>query len=122
MGELSPAQELRAAASKIRAICAGVQATPWTEDNNDMSWQLRGGVVGEFQLIKAPKKGGSQAEYWPNWAERQHILMWQPDMALLVADLLDGLAPMWERREHQADLFASLPIAKLARAINGGEQ
>ncbi|GAA2361116.1 hypothetical protein Cme02nite_38700 [Catellatospora methionotrophica] len=112
---MTPAEELRAAAKKIRAICAGVQATPWTEDNNDMSWQLRGGVVGEFQLIKAPKKGSTQAEYWPNAAERQHILLWQPDTALLVANWLENVAEI-EKHGFRPATSAALAVA---RAING---
>jgi hypothetical protein len=121
MSNLTPAQELRAAASKIRAICAGVQATPWTEDDNAQSWQLRGGVVGEYQLIKAPKRNSSQAEYWPNWAERQHILMWQPDTALIVADWLVSAAAIAEQGKDPSCVHRPIPSAALraARAING---
>lgn len=104
MAELTPAQELRAAASKIREIAALACAGPWRN---------RGGQIegnGTRVATAAIAAGHDSAE---------HIALWHPGVAVLTASLLESVALDMETNADCAG-YAWDESLKLARAINGG--
>lgn len=96
---ITEAAELRAAASKIRAIAYPTSHTgPWQ--------------VGEYEVVT---ESGPIAGVYTK-ADAEHIALWTPNIAILVHDWLVGTAAI---AEHG---FRAVPgmALDLARAINGG--
>lgn len=95
---ITEAAELRAAASKIRAIAYPTSHTgPWQ--------------VGEYEVVT---ESGPIAGVYTK-ADAEHIALWTPNVAILVHDWLVGTAAI---AEHG---FRAVPgmALDLARAING---
>jgi hypothetical protein len=95
---MSPADELRAAAKKIRDTAEAAHGEVWNGDERERYYVLR-------YLEKT---------------DREQIAQWDPRTASLVADLLDHAANIIGT--YTEDLFpAADPWMPLARAINGSK-
>jgi hypothetical protein len=95
---MSAAEELRAAASKIRAAAYATSHTgPWQ--------------VGEYEVVT---ESGPVAGVYTK-ADAEHIALWTPDVAMLVVDWLIGTAAI---EEHGFRLAPGMAL-DLARAVNG---
>lgn len=54
--------------------------------------------------------------------DAEHIALWDPPTATLVADLLDGMAAHWDQRPiGDLDIYLATPLCKLARHILGSK-
>lgn len=125
----TPAEELRAAAAKIRKHAEAASPGPWhvkpvVYGPADQGWgpprdfEVYGpGLVSNNDrcvVSHVQHEGGGADE-----TDAAHIALWNPAVALLVAELLEGMADHWHgiaaEDEH---LFGGLPLASLARAIN----
>jgi len=99
-----------------------------------MCWRLHG-VAGRIpgddlipeqvinsQILKAPKRGTSMAEYWPNAADGAWIVTMNPLVGLALADLLDQHAGIWTvlAGPDLPDPPDDDPLHRLARLILGG--
>jgi hypothetical protein len=99
---MTPAEVLREAAKRIREVAG--KATPGRWLNLD-----RGD-----RIISEPDAGGD-FEYVldePLEANRdngEHIAMWQPSVALLVADELEQQAEGWDDHSELEQLFVAAP-------------
>lgn len=85
----------------IKARADAATPGPWWSDESDMCWRLHGvagripaqmdGFIPEqivnHQILKAPKKGTTQAEYWPNAADAEFITHAREDVPALIAEL-----------------------------------
>lgn len=100
---MTPAEELRAAAAKVRRVNADYEAaTPFVEDLALMG--LR--------------------EYGPNSSEESaavlaYVGLWLPGVTDLVAQLLDDEAAQWPELMPES-VWGTTAALKLARAIIGG--
>lgn len=102
---VSPAQELRAAASKIRTVSTNAtHSGPWKYESFH--------VHTESGLIADAYERGDGA----------HIALWNPGVAELVADWLVSAAAIAEQGKDPSCVHRPIPSAALrvARAINGG--
>jgi len=85
----------------IKARVAAATPGPWWSDESDMCWRLHG-VMGRIppqldgaipeqimnkQILKAAKKGTTQAEYWPEPADADFITHAREDVPALVAEV-----------------------------------
>lgn len=104
---VSPAAELRAAASKIREIALRAEAGPWMADGSEIYGPHVGIWVGETL---------NQDDATMTAANSAHIALWHPGIAMLVCDWLIGTAAIAEAGFRQP----SQQALDLARAINGG--
>lgn len=91
---MTPAEELRAAAEKIRYNAAKASSGTWTY-NPDEDTVHNGG----WDIATSFEHG-----------DGHHIALWQPNVALIVASIL----------EAQGALGNTSTLLDLARAINGG--
>lgn len=121
VGPLLITKAVDLAAVKARADAA--TEGPWTFDEDELTWRLHGtaGIIPPqldglipaqrmtHQILKAPKKGTTYAEYWPNRADADFIVHARTD----VPALLDLLA---ERDATIAGLRAELDKAWKAYA------
>lgn len=98
---MTPAEELRAAAQKIRDTSAKACAGPWRNNGG----QVEGN--GTRVATAAIAAGHDSAE---------HIAMWHPGAAKFVAEWLDQTATEWEKL-GQLPAIAVTPLA-LAMFIN----
>lgn len=104
---MMPAEELRAAASKIRETAAKTSHTgPWESDPDEWA------VVTETGIIADSVEDG----------DGEHIALWHPGVAELVAVVLAEAGAV---AEEVATLGADVEVTlreelALARAINGG--
>lgn len=119
---MTPAEELKAAAEKIRHVAVFAAKGPWVvellgEGTTHPGYPQRitnAGATVIAETFTAP-------EIWA--VEAEHIAFWDPATALLVADLLDGMAAHWETRPiGDLDIYLATPLCKLARHILGGAQ
>lgn len=90
------------AVTRLAAIRAYVDAAtegPWWFDESENCWRLHG-VMGRIpaqlsgripeqivnkQILKAPKRGTSYAEYWPDAADAEFIVKARTDLPVLLA-------------------------------------
>lgn len=122
---VSPAQELRAAASKIRETATRAMPGPWQLDgpywHND--------TYGNGQdpgMVSAGNARRAVAVASPLHPETEfnmpHIALWHPGVADAVADWLVSAAAIAEQGKDPSCVHRPVPYAalRLARAINGG--
>jgi hypothetical protein len=102
---MSPSEELTAAAERIRKLATNAEIRTWHYDDDE-------GTLHDGGLELAAVYGSY---------EGQHISFWDPPTALLVADLLEGMAAHWATRPiADLDIYLGTPLCKLARHILGG--
>lgn len=114
---MTPAEELKAAAECVRDLASAATPGPW--QITDQSWVTSGiALVGSIGEPIADCGEGVAAK-----DEAAYIALWHPGTALLIADLLDGMAAHWDTRPvGDLHLYLSTPLCKLARHILGGTQ
>lgn len=113
---MTPAEELRQAATTIRSRAAKASPGPWTVDSETYAETIHDR---DHNSVVAGGRWGGEASVFSETADAIHIALWDPDIAELVAVLFDGSADHWDTRpgvHHQ--YFDGLPLANLARAIN----
>lgn len=115
---LTPAQELRAAASKIGEAAGAATPGPWVNLDRGDRIVCANGKDGDFvyvvdePLIANPDNG-------------EHIAMWHPGMARLIGDWLESEAYGWDATlaafpglDPNPEDLLRWPL-RIARAING---
>lgn len=131
---MSPAEELRAAAARIREVADAASDGGW------MAYEEHHGVYrGQMTVIRSAtmphRRIVNVDQTYPNRDEREpnvaHMVLWQPTVALLVASILDDQAEEWEEHPETMQRFVAAPngddpstaspVYLLARAINGGQ-
>lgn len=131
---LTPAQELRAAASKIRDTARNATPGPWTvggQGEVDEIDHYERPILAEVESRDEDDKpfkeivqvaavtyhtNGFQYPHAEAKAEAEHIALWHPGVAVLIADWLETVA---EVDEHGFRPASSSALA-VAHAINGG--
>lgn len=86
--------------AEIRQRAAVATEGPWWFDEDDNCWRLHGvhgripadpiGIpeqVINHQILKAPKRGTTYAEYWPNAADAAFISRSREDIPALLAEI-----------------------------------
>jgi len=108
MKEISPEQELRKAAERIREVAGKAPAGPWSLD-------------GEL-VISSPDRDPVVNVYdgYGTESAAVHIALWDPTTALLVADVFDKWARMGEMDADLLHRVGGPETLTLARAILGG--
>jgi hypothetical protein len=112
--QITPAQELLDAAAYIRTVGAAATPGPWVQEHE-----------GSF-IVHGPEGTVAEAVYRPEDAE--HIPLWDPVVAELVAQLLtyeagkhlhvDGHeVPLWSHPQMTPEVVALQPAIRLARAV-----
>ena len=79
---------LSAALEEIRERADAATPGPWGTEEDADCWQLFGALdtgLHPLQLIKAPKRGASHAEYWPRDADTEFIVAARSDVPWLLA-------------------------------------
>lgn len=115
----SPAQELRAAASKIREAFKYASPGPWMAYTDEVctDWDPSSEAYQQINRdVDVAKRTG------PGNAE--HIALWHPGIAELVAEVIEAVASV---AEEETWLGTNIEVVlaeelKLARAINGEVQ
>ena len=110
----SPAERLQAAADRIRDVAGKATPGSWHADGTEIYSNAGGTWVAETLDLDEPALGE---------ANGGHIAFWDPDLAELVAVLLEGMGVHWATRPI-ADWndYAITPLAALERHINGEEK
>ncbi len=124
MSDLSPAEELRRAAARIREVAGNATPGPWLDlDHGDRIIRDPGDdfvspvdYVVDEPLVSNPANG-------------RHFELWDPIVAVLVAKALEDLAEEYADHDEQMQQFVAAPngddpetaapLYLLARAING---
>lgn len=116
---VTPAQELRAAASKIRSFAGIAPKGPWVAYSDEVGTDWPAGSE-EWQLNRRDQdvadRTGSASE---------HIALWHPNVGQLCADWMDRWADFLDANDPASfpDLDELVdPIVAIARAINGEVQ
>lgn len=121
---MTPAQELRLAAAKVRRIAEKATKPPWV--NHDEGDRIIRALPDGTDVLELMDSHSSRLEYVvdepliENPHNGAHIALWDPAVALLVADLLAKIA-------HDMDENPGIPSYgwdesfALARAINRKE-
>ena len=115
LSALSPADLLRAAATRIRETAQRATPGPWEAVSegatNGVAWINAGDIRHAFSMHGFP-------------ADAAHIALWSPPVALAVADWLDAFADLYESSRHRnRPVFGDYEqAAAVARLILGGEQ
>lgn len=128
---MSPSEELKAAAEKIRAVADLASVGPWEArpvvyGPADEGWGEPNNfeVYGPGLLSNRERCVVSHVQHEGGGADEtdaRHIALWDPPTAFLVADLLDGMAAHWASRPiADLDIYLGTPLCKLARHILGG--
>lgn len=120
---MTPAQELRAAATTIRETAASAVAGPWSMRD---AWRPGDETVHVARIANdkhedvLTTRAGADIVGLPGTFE--HIALWQPDVADIVADWLVSAAAIAEQGKDPSCVHRPIPHAALAlaRAINGG--
>jgi hypothetical protein len=89
-----PMRRLHAAAELIRTRAEAASPGPWISDDDEQCWRLHSDPDPRFpttQILKAPKHGTPYAEYWPDPADADHIVRWNPRTAKAVANVLRSI-------------------------------
>ncbi|RSS32280.1 hypothetical protein [Streptomyces sp. WAC08241] len=115
MTQPSPADELRAAAEKLREHADAASPGPWTEGGvGDFGWNVAFPTPGTGAGLEDSEQGRADAAY---------IALMDPDVGHALADWLDYHAAMSDRL---AQLFDDPPLIPddhpalaVARALNG---
>lgn len=110
------ADELRAAAAKIRARAEEATEGPWRVDHPEYPEKIYGGSHEHIGVIAGSRWCG-EANVFDNNDDAYHIALWHPGIALLVAAWLDQVADV----DDAGFRDASGPALALARAINATE-
>lgn len=125
--ELDTVATLDAAVNRLNDLLNTVTPGPWTCDEDDDTWRLHGVAftapaqppfpqvpVGK-QILKAPKRGTTYAEYWPEVSDGQWIAMMNPIVGAALAAWLSKTADdAREGRERLEQL--RFPTAEAALA------
>ncbi len=114
---------LTTAADKLDALLGGSTDGPWWFDEDDDCFRLHGvafrippqGPLPEqivnSQILKAPKRGTSYAEYWPNTSDAGLIVA--------MANPIVGKATVALLRHHAGQTEVPAEVVALAEAIIG---
>lgn len=130
---MAPANELRQAAQHIRDLAGKATPGPWINLDGDRIIRDPDATAAEDD--SDPCGAGPPLEYvvdeplYANPANGDHFVLWDPPVALLVADLLDDEATEMDRMAKESiygsgavsfvyEVGEIAPILKLARAIN----
>lgn len=125
---MTPAEELRAAAARIRERAERATPGPWSvfDDESGMFWVHSGAVDagGHGPVTMDLQEGGVavESDSEAGRADAEHIAAWCPPPALAVAALLEAVALNWDERGHPIDAGSAGTnvVLLLARAIPGG--
>jgi hypothetical protein len=104
MSPQNPSECLRKAAEHIREVAEESTPGPWADKGH---------------LVTSAAAGTSIAE--PFWSDTTHIALWNPTVALLVADVFDEWARMGELDPDLLHRVGGPETLALARAILGGQ-
>lgn len=104
----TPAEELRAAATRLRETAAEACGGPWENGDDDLLWI--GGSVWGYSVHKE----GTFLAGDPAWIALVH-----PGLAEPLAEWLETEAHMAEKRGNSAE-GQTFHALKVARVINGG--
>lgn len=111
---MSPAEELRAAAARMRELAEAAPSGSWyaTTGPEDTAhvWGKTESIIPEH----VAQIDSDDADR--DMATARHMAAWHPAVALAVADLLDAEADLW------VDETDTSPALAVARAFMGGEQ
>lgn len=108
----SPADEIKAAAAKIRDLAKAATPGPWWPESPWLSDVVTSPLLG--RVADCSIGTGYRAQ---SLDDAKHIAMWNPSVALLVADLLDSVSKAIDGLVLPEASFRQ-EIA-IARAING---
>lgn len=121
---MTPAEELRAAAARIREVAGKATPGPWV-NYNDGDRIIRDPDVTAAEDDSDPCGEGPPLEYvvdeplsYPENGD--HIAMWDPNVALLVAEVFDKWARIGELDPDLLYRVGGQETLAVARAINGG--
>jgi hypothetical protein len=91
-------ERLQVALDEAEYLARQATAGPWWSEDSDDCWKLQGVAfvapadelipeqVVNKQILKAPKRGTPYAEYWPNAADAEHIVTWDPARVLRLVE------------------------------------
>lgn len=131
---MTPAEELRAAAVRIRKLAVGATPGPW--DAHEEHHGVYRGEITVVRSVSEPRRRIVNVDQtFTNHEEREanvaHIAYWDPTVTILVASILDDQAEEWEEHPETMQRFVAAPngddpstaspVYLLARAINGGQ-
>lgn len=100
---------------EIRAREQAATAGPWWYDEDERVWRLHGIAfripahdpipeqIINYQILKAPKRGTSYAEYWPNKEDGEFIVSSRTDIPRLL-EAVEGVI-----RLHKEDHLSENP-------------
>jgi hypothetical protein len=109
----SPAERIAAAARRIRMASANVTPGPWRATSNRSVQANSRRVIASVWAT----------EQWPTPDDAAFIAEWDPTRAIIVADLLDGMAAHWKLRPiGDWDTYRMTPLAALVRHVMGEEE
>lgn len=120
MPEMNPAEELRAAAAKIRARAEDATEGPWRVDHPEYPEKIYGGSHEHIGVVAGSRWGG-EANVFDNNDDAYHIALWHPGIAELVARILDAAAGVANDEAEWLGDRIEVVLAEeleLARAIN----
>lgn len=124
---MTPAEELRAAAAKVREYAKGTTEGPWHHHDTHLHHGGHTATVfarpggGEWAFSLVAWLPSSSHEPWsdhPCWMNSRWIALAHPGLAEHLAPLLDLFAAMYE--VGLVDAAGSIAALNLARDINGG--
>ncbi len=112
---MTSADELRAAATKLRTLAEGATPGPWTRDYNYLTAEVPSGRPGGEVIGQMTPSVVSLGT--PDKANAAYVATMHPGVALALAKWLDAAATAWGRMPEPVD---DCPPLDVARAINGG--
>ena len=109
---MSPAEELRAAAARIREVADKATPGPWLNLDRGDRIVTEPDSAGEFEYVVDEPLDS-------NPDNGEHIAMWHPSVALLVAEVFDKWAGIGELDPDLLYRVGGQETLAVARAING---
>src|SRR5262245_46458349 len=112
-----PDDELAAIRARSEAATEG----PWRAEESTDTWTLHGGPIGAHQILKAPKRHTSYAEYWPNDADAEFIAHARTDVPRLLIELdqrTEQLEKAWADIAAMAAALVQLEDAQVVIAAD----
>ncbi|WP_427050440.1 hypothetical protein [Paenibacillus sp. TC-CSREp1] len=88
------------------ALCVAATSGPWFSVENAYTWQLFGGLYGNLQLVKAPKRGTNYAEYWPGEDDARFIAESREGWPEAIRRAIAAEAEVVQIREILGSIFA----------------
>lgn len=108
---MTPVEEMRAAATRVRDIASAANLGTWWADDTEIYSSEEPNWVGETLQLDNAELGKANAA---------HMVLWQPTLALLVASVLDEWARLGKLDPDLLHRVGGPETLALARAILGG--